>query len=172
MKLRTIPAYICVALVALVATSAAGATSKTPDGSQMSALRGVGISWVTYAVRGNAPKACRLQVEPSVGDVPCDQLPTYFTVLHCPEFNVPDEDYPWLKGAELIGKIKINGSKGTIVYRAARKKSMLTAKATFSTVGGKWRIASIQSSGQRLSPAGLIFTDGQELRKQLWPAHC
>lgn len=171
MRLRTIPACIGVALVALVATSAAGATSTTPAGSQVPALKRAGLSWVTYAVRGNAPKACHLQVEPSVGGVPCDQLPTYFGVLYCNE--PPDGDAnPWRMPAQLVGKTEVKGSKGTVVYRAASKKSKLTAKATFSKVGGKWRIVSIQSSGQRFSPAGMIFTDGQDLRKELWPAHC
>lgn len=172
MRLGTIPACIGVALIALVAASASGATSTSPVSSQVPALRHVGTSWVAYAASGNAPKACRLQVESSVGGVPCDQLPTYFEPLYCPADPPGTDDSLWRTPAELVTKARVKGSKGAIVYRASRKKSKLTARATFSKVGGKWRIASIQSGGQRLSPAGLIFTEGQELRKKLWPAHC
>ncbi len=172
MGLRTIPGCIGVALVALVAASAAGATSTTPASSQVPALKRVGLSWVTYAANGNAPKACHLQIDPSVGGTPCDQLPTYFESLYCPEKPLGTDGSLWRTLAQLVGNAEVKGSKGTIVYRAASKKSKLTAKATFSKVGGKWRIGAIQSGGQRLTPPGLIFTEGQELRKKLWPAHC
>jgi hypothetical protein len=171
MRLRTVPGFICLALVALIASSAAGADS-TPSGNQATALKRAATSWITYAVRGNAPEACRLQVEPNVGGTPCNQLPTYFVVVYCPETSSDRDDSPWRTEAQLVGKTEIKGDRGFVLYRAASKKSKLTAKARFTKVGGKWRIASIQSRGQRLNPAGLIFTDGQELRKELWPAHC
>lgn len=159
-------------LVALVAAASSGATSPSPAGKQVSALKHVGLSWVTYVVRGNAPKACRLQVETSVDGTPCDQLPTYFETLYCPEVDPDGHDPRWRVSAQLVGKTEVKGSRGTVIYRAASKKSPLTAKASFSRVGGKWRIASLQAGGQRLSPAGLIFTDGEKQRKKLWPAHC
>lgn len=159
-------------LVALVAAASSGATSPSPAGKQVSALKHVGLSWVTYVVRGNAPKACRLQVEASVEGKPCDQLPTYFGILYCPSSPANDDSFPWRTDSQLIGEVTVKGSTSSIVYRAASKKSKLTAKGTFSKVNGKWRIASIQSGDMRLSPAGLIFTDGEKLRKKLWPAHC
>lgn len=171
MKLRAISACMGVVLMAFAAAPAADATS-SPDTSEVRALERAGVSWVTYAANGNAPKACRLQVEPSVGGVSCDQLPSYFEPIYCPVTPADADDSLWRAPAELIKKASVNGSKGTIVYRASRKKSKLSARATFSKVGGKWRIVSIRSGGQRLSPPGLIFTEGQKLRKKLWPAHC
>lgn len=171
MRLRTIPACIGVALVALATSAAASATSTTPAGSPVPALKRAGLSWVTYAINGNAPKACRLQVGPSVGGVPCEQLPTYDVVIYCNEPPKTDVS-PWRTPAQLVKRATIKGSKGTVVYRASRKKSKRTATATFSKVDGAWRIVSLKSGGLRLSPAGLIFTDGKDLRQELWPPHC
>lgn len=168
MRIGMVPKALGVALVAMVAVSSAGAASSV--NSEVNALKRVGLSWVTYAANGNAPRACRLQTEPSVEGIPCDQLPTDFVVLHCPE-DRPSESR-WRKPSELVGKVNVQDGSGTIIYRAASKQSNLRAKARFSKVGGKWRIASIQSEGQRLRPAGLIFTDGRKLRKKLWPPHC
>ena len=174
MRLKTIPALIGVSLIAVwaIGVTAAGATSTSPASNEVAALKRVGMSWVTYAATGNAPKACRLQVEPNVEGVQCDQLPTFFETIYCPADTGDDSPSPWRTTAEQVGNTKVNGKKGSIVFRATRKRSRLRGKASFLKVGGKWRIASFQSGGQRLIPAGLIFTEGKELRKKLWPSHC
>lgn len=172
MRLGRFPQCIGVALVVtLVAgASAAGANSPSPVASQVAALRKVGISWAKYAGRGNAPKACRLQVEKDVGGIPCDELPTYFTVLYCPEYH--EKESIWRNDTEQVAKVKLVGSKGSLVIRASSKKSKASAKAIFSKVDGKWRIASVRSMGQTFSPAGLIFPEGKGIREALWPVHC
>ncbi len=172
MRVRAVSACIGAALAALVLSASAGAAGPSPASGQAAALKHVAISWVTYAASGNAPKACRLQTEPSVGGTPCAQLPTYFEILYCPAETPDAHGSRWRKPSEEVAKATVKGTTGTVVYRAASKRSKLTARATFAKVAGKWRIASIQSAGQRLAPAGLIFTTGQELRQKLWPPHC
>jgi hypothetical protein len=171
MRLRRIPESISVALIAILAAgvTGAGADSTSPVTSQVAALKHVGISWATYVGTGNAPRACQLQVQQNVGGVPCDQLPTYFQVLYCPAYP---EESSWRDAAEQVVKVKVRGSEGSLVIRASSKKSKGSVKATFSKVGGKWRIASVRSMGQTFTPAGLIFTDGKGIREALWPAHC
>ena len=168
---RIVLTGISVILLLLVAVPAGAISTSATGSQQVAALKRVGVSWVTYVSNGNAPKACGLQVDKSVGDVPCGELPTYFAALNCPESG-PSGSSSWRSPEQLIAKATVTGDRGTIVFLAARKKAQRTAKARFTRAGGKWRIASIRSGGQPLSPAGLIFTEGQELRQKLWPAHC
>lgn len=173
MRLRTIPTCISMALIAISVTGVAAAAAAATGGGQVVALRRVGMSWATYANTGNAPKACRLQVEENVGGVPCDQLPTYYEPMYCPAVQGPP--YPptnWRDAAEQVTKVKVKGNTGSLVIRASSKSSKKSGKASFVKVGGKWRIASFRSQGRMFSPAGLIFTEGADLRKALWPLHC
>jgi hypothetical protein len=71
-----------------------------------------------------------------------------------------------------VAKPKVSGRTGTLIVRASNKTSKKSGKASFVKIGGKWRIASFQSQGRMFSPAGLIFTEGADLRKVLWPLHC
>lgn len=168
MRSRKSPACLGVVLLALMSAPVAGATS-TPASSQVHTLKHVGISWATYASTGNAPKACQLQVEQNVGGMPCDQLPTYYESIYCPAY--PDEA-SWRDAAERVVKVTVKGNTGSLIIRAASKKSKLSGKASFSKVQGKWRIASFQSGGRKFIPASLIFTEGKDLRAALWPLHC
>jgi hypothetical protein len=175
MRLRTLPACIGAALLAIsiASVASAGASSSSQTSSQVAALKRVGVSWALFTNNGNAPKACRLQVEENVGGVPCDQLPTYNEILYCPEDQGPP--YPptsWRDAAEIVVKVRVMGRTGSLVIRASSKGSKKSGKASFVKIGGKWRIASFQSSGRTFAPAGLIFTEGNDIRKALWPLHC
>jgi hypothetical protein len=174
MRLRTLSICIGAAPVALslVSVAGAGATSTSPANSQLASLKRVGVSWATYANNGNGPKACELQVEPNVGGLPCDQVPTYSEALYCPAFPQGEDDSSWRDATERIAKVKVNDKTGSMIIRASAKGSKKSGKASFQKVGGKWRIVSFQSKGQKFAPAGLIFTEGNELRKELWPLHC
>jgi hypothetical protein len=153
-----------------MAISAAGVATAGAS-SQVAALKHVGVSWVAAVSGGYVPKACRLQTEASVGGVPCDQLSNIKPeILYCPSLANDMED-PWRTPAEQVSKVNVRGQTGSIAIRAEFKKSHLSAKASFLKVGGNWRIAAFQFAGQRLSPAGLIFTEG-EARQTLWPLHC
>jgi hypothetical protein len=172
MRLRRIPTSISLTLLVMLAVgvNGAGATSTSRATSKVSALRHVGISWVAYAESGDAPKACELQVHQNVDGVSCSQLPTYYQVLYCPAY--PDES-SWRDPAEQVVKVKVTkDGEGSLIIRASGKKSKNSARAIFSKVGGQWRIASVRSMGRSLTPAGLIFTDGKEIREALWPLHC
>ncbi len=170
MRLRTLSTFGALLLLSLAGATGAGATSATPANGRVAALKRVGVSWALFTNNGNAPKACRLQVEENVGGVPCDQLPTYNEILYCPAS--PGNQSSWRDSAELVTKVKVKGNAGSLVIRASSKSSKKSGKASFVKVGGKWRIASFQSQGRMFSPAGLIFTEGADLRKALWPLHC
>lgn len=166
--LRCIGVALMVTLVA--GASAAGASSPSPESNQVAALRKVGVSWVAFAESGNAPEACELQVHQSVEGVPCSQLPTYYQVIYCPA--LPEKSL-WRDPAEQVVKVKVTkDGRGSLIIRASGKRSKKSAKAIFSEVDGKWRIASVRSMGQNLTPAGLIFTNGKKIREALWPLHC
>jgi hypothetical protein len=171
MRLKTLAA--CAGIVAVMGVPVAAATSTNPGNGQVSALKHVAVSWGTYAAAGSARKACRLQVEQNVSGIPCDQLPSYAEPIYCPADPGPTDSPPrWRTGKELVGKVKVAGRSGTAVLRASDKRSKRTGQASFRKVDGKWRISSFRLSGQIFTPAGLIFTDGNLLRKELWPAHC
>lgn len=158
------------AVLCMAGAAGAGATPTSPANSQVASLMHVGVSWTIYATNGNAPKACELQVEPSVGGVPCDQLPTYAEPMYCPAFE--GDQSVWRNYKEQIVKPRVKGNKGSLIIRAWAKSSKKSGKAFFRKVGGKWKIVSFQSSGHKFAPPGLIFTEGNDLRKELWPLHC
>jgi hypothetical protein len=158
--------------ISAAGVATAGASSSPPVSSQVAALKHVGVSWVAAVSGGYVPKACRLQTEASVGGAPCDQLSNIKPeILYCPSLANDMED-PWRTPTEQVSKVNVRGQTGSIVIRAEFKKSHLSAKASFLKVGGNWRIASVQASGRTFAPAGLIFTEGQDVRKALWPLHC
>jgi hypothetical protein len=78
----------------------------------------------------------------------------------------------WRSPAETVAKVDAGSGTGSVIFRSTRKASKISAKGTFSKVAGEWRIASLQRGAHLLAPAGLIFTDGEELDKELWPLHC
>jgi hypothetical protein len=166
-----------VAMTVVAGTGAAGANSMRLPTKAETALRKTAQSWVYYADRGNAQKACLRQTEPAVNGIPCEQLPDYGVVLYCPAFEGPPDGSapsPYRRAAETVVKVRVkaNGDAGTAVFRSTGKSSSVSAKAGFEKIDGSWRIAWLQGAGRRLAPAGLIFTDGAELREQLWPVHC
>jgi hypothetical protein len=169
-------ALTCAVTMTVVAgTGAAGANSTRFPTKAETALRKTARSWVYYASNGNAQKACLRQTEPAVNGVPCEQLPGYGVILYCPAFQGPpdgSEASPYRRAAETVTKVKANGDTGTAVFRSTDKSSSVSAKAGFQEIDGSWRIAWLQGAGRRLAPAGLIFTDGAELKEQLWPVHC
>ncbi len=169
-------ALTCAVVLTVVAgTGAAGANSTRLPTKAETDLRKTALSWVYYADRGNAQKACLRQTEPAVNGIPCEQLPDYGVILYCPAFEgSPDGSAPspYRTAAETVVKVKANGDAGTAVFRSTLKSSSVSEKAGFEKIGGSWRIAWLQGAGRRLAPAGLIFTDGAELRERLWPIHC
>lgn len=152
-------------LVGASGALAASAFSEAP------ALERTAVSWSYYAARGNAQKACLLQTEQSVNGVACDQLPGYGKVFYCPAARA-DEPRRGLTPAEQIIKVKVSGETGRVVLRSANRKSGFRATAGFAKLDGRWRISYFQWPGHRLSPAGLIFTEGKEARETLWPLSC
>jgi hypothetical protein len=68
--------------------------------------------------------------------------------------------------------VKVRGRLGSVIVRASNRKSSMSGRASFSKVGANWRILSFESQGREFNPAGLIFTDGKDIREALWPPHC
>jgi hypothetical protein len=177
MRARALSACIGGALVVTTAiATGAGASSAHAVRSEDEALKRAGVSWVYFTSRGNAQRACRLQVEPNVAGVPCDQLPSYGQPIYCPAVQGGGSETKskslWRTPSEDVVKVKVKGKAGSIVVRAASKRSKMDGKASFRKVGLDWRIVSFQSQGRKFTPAGLIFTDGKDIREALWPSHC
>jgi hypothetical protein len=166
MRLKTLPAVI--GLLALSGAISAEATASAAS-RETAALKRVGVSWVTYASRGNARKACRLQTEANVNGVACGQLPSYGEAVYCP---ANPNTTRWRVPAEEVVNVRIKGSTGSATIRSSSRRSGFRVGASFRKLGGRWRISSIHWAKRRLAPAGLIFTEGKRVRERLWPAHC
>jgi hypothetical protein len=166
MRLKILPAVIVV-LVLSGAFSAEATASATIR--EATALKRVGVSWVTYASRGNARKACRLQTEASVNGVSCGQLPGYGETVYCP---ANPNTTRWRTPTQEVVNVRIKGLTGSATIRTSNKRSGFRVGTSFRKLGGHWRISSIHWAKHRLAPAGLIFTEGKGVRERLWPTHC
>ena len=178
---RTISAFVGAALVIAAAMApGAGASpvahavhrERAVDG-EGPVLKRTAVSWVYFASRGNAQRACRLQVTRSVMGVPCDQLPGFGQPLYCPAFPAgAGTNSIWRTPGERVVKVRVEGNVGSVVLRASNKRSKMSGRASFRKVGLNWRILSFESQRREFNPAGLIFTDGKDIRGALWPPHC
>jgi hypothetical protein len=162
------------ALLALWACGLASLALSTPAismskmaSSKSGALRSATVEWVRYMARGNAARACELQVEEEVNGVPCAQLPPAFTPPpSCPEGGA---EARYLSPREQILKVKRDGPKGSALLRSSRSSISFQATLRLRRIDGTWRISALEWTGHRLIPAGLANEGPRRVRNRLWP---